>query len=181
MSARAPTPTRRRTASSSLTPRNSSPNGSANGWSKRREGGSRDRRSRTVGAVCLDATGLLAAATSTGGLDGQRPGRVGDSPLTGAGTWADERVAVSCAGQGETFIRAGAARLVAALVEHGATLEAAANAAMARSQVRGDGRLDRGRRAGKRRDADVDRRDASRRMAGRGKYRRRRCPNTIDA
>ncbi len=85
----------------------------------------------TVGAVCLDAAGLLAAATSTGGLHGQRPGRVGDSPLTGAGTWADRHVAVSCTGQGETFIRAGAARLVAGLVEHGATLEAAAQAAMA--------------------------------------------------
>jgi L-asparaginase / beta-aspartyl-peptidase len=84
----------------------------------------------TVGAVCLDATGLLAAATSTGGLNGQRPGRVGDSPLIGAGTWADERVAVSCTGQGETFIRAGAARLVAALVERGETLESAAAAAM---------------------------------------------------
>ena len=85
----------------------------------------------TVGAVCLDATGLLAAATSTGGLQGQRPGRVGDSPLIGAGTWADRHVAVSCTGQGETFIRAGAARLVAALVEHGATLDQAAQAAMA--------------------------------------------------
>jgi L-asparaginase / beta-aspartyl-peptidase len=85
----------------------------------------------TVGAVCLDATGLLAAATSTGGLHGQRPGRVGDSPLIGSGTWADRHVAVSCTGQGETFIRAGAARLVAALVEHGATLEPAAQAAMA--------------------------------------------------
>ncbi len=85
----------------------------------------------TVGAVCLDATGLLAAATSTGGLHGQRPGRVGDSPLIGSGTWADRHVAVSCTGQGETFIRAGAARLVAALVEHGAPLEAAAEAAMA--------------------------------------------------
>ena len=96
----------------------------------------------TVGAVCLDATGLLAAATSTGGLGGQRPGRVGDSPLIGAGTWADERVAVSCTGQGETFIRAGAARLVAALVERGETLESAANAAMqAVAQCGGTGGL----------------------------------------
>jgi isoaspartyl peptidase/L-asparaginase-like protein (Ntn-hydrolase superfamily) len=86
---------------------------------------------QTVGAVCLDETGLLAAATSTGGLHGQRPGRVGDSPLIGAGTWADGHVAVSCTGKGEAFIRAGAARLVAALVEHGHTLEAAAQAAMA--------------------------------------------------
>ncbi len=96
----------------------------------------------TVGAVCLDATGLLAAATSTGGLGGQRPGRVGDSPLIGAGTWADERVAVSCTGQGETFIRAGAARLVAALVERGETLQSAANAAMhAVAQCGGTGGL----------------------------------------
>jgi beta-aspartyl-peptidase (threonine type) len=96
----------------------------------------------TVGAVCLDATGLLAAATSTGGLGGQRPGRVGDSPLIGAGTWADERVAVSCTGQGETFIRAGAARLVAALVERGETLESAASAAMqAVAQCGGTGGL----------------------------------------
>jgi L-asparaginase / beta-aspartyl-peptidase len=86
---------------------------------------------QTVGAVCLDATGLLAAATSTGGLQGQRPGRVGDSPLIGAGTWADRYVAVSCTGQGEAFIRAGAARLVAALVEGGETLEAAAGRALA--------------------------------------------------
>jgi len=84
----------------------------------------------TVGAVCLDAAGLLAAATSTGGLQGQRPGRVGDSPLIGAGTWADNRVAVSCTGQGEAFIRAGAARLVAALVERGELLESAADAAL---------------------------------------------------
>jgi beta-aspartyl-peptidase (threonine type) len=84
----------------------------------------------TVGAVCLDASGRLSAATSTGGLSGQRPGRVGDSPLIGAGTWADRRVAVSCTGEGETFVRAGAARLVAALVEHGSTLESAAQAAM---------------------------------------------------
>jgi beta-aspartyl-peptidase (threonine type) len=85
----------------------------------------------TVGAVCLDATGLLAAATSTGGLTGQRRGRVGDSPLIGAGTWADRRVAVSCTGQGGAFIRAGAARLVAALTEHGHTLESAAHEALA--------------------------------------------------
>jgi L-asparaginase / beta-aspartyl-peptidase len=97
---------------------------------------------QTVGAVCLDEAGLLAAATSTGGLHGQRPGRVGDSPLIGAGTWADGYVAVSCTGKGESFIRAGAARLVAALVEHGATLEAAARAALAEvAKCGGDGGL----------------------------------------
>jgi L-asparaginase / beta-aspartyl-peptidase len=96
----------------------------------------------TVGAVCLDANGLLAAATSTGGLNGQRPGRVGDSPLIGAGNWADRHVAVSCTGQGEAFIRAGAARLVAALVEHASTLESAAQAALhAVAEVGGTGGL----------------------------------------
>jgi isoaspartyl peptidase/L-asparaginase-like protein (Ntn-hydrolase superfamily) len=80
----------------------------------------------TVGAVCLDADGMLAAATSTGGLQSQRPGRVGDSPVIGAGTWADRHVAVSCTGKGEAFVRAGAARLLGALVASGVALEAAA-------------------------------------------------------
>jgi len=80
----------------------------------------------TVGAVCLDGSGLLAAATSTGGRLGQRPGRVGDSPLIGAGTWADRAVAVSCTGAGEAFIRCGAARLLGALVAQGASVESAA-------------------------------------------------------
>ncbi len=70
----------------------------------------------TVGAVCRDAQGRLAAATSTGGISGQPPGRVGDSPLIGAGTWADDRVAVSCTGDGEAFVRAAAAHSVAALM-----------------------------------------------------------------
>ena len=73
----------------------------------------------TVGAVVLDDDGLLAAATSTGGTTGQLSGRVGDSPLIGAGTWADERVAVSATGDGEQIIRAAAAHRVAALVELG--------------------------------------------------------------
>jgi L-asparaginase / beta-aspartyl-peptidase len=80
----------------------------------------------TVGAVCLDAGGTLAAATSTGGRLGQRPGRVGDSPQIGAGTWADGSVAVSCTGAGESFIRCGAARLLGALVASGASIESAA-------------------------------------------------------
>jgi L-asparaginase / beta-aspartyl-peptidase len=85
----------------------------------------------TVGAVCLDKNGLVAAATSTGGRLGQRPGRVGDSPLIGAGTWADWHVAVSCTGAGESFIRAGAARLLGALLAHGARLNEAAERVMA--------------------------------------------------
>lgn len=72
----------------------------------------------TVGAVALDRDGLLAAATSTGGAPGRMPGRVGDSPLIGAGTWADERVAVSCSGQGEYFIRVGAASDVSARIRY---------------------------------------------------------------
>jgi beta-aspartyl-peptidase (threonine type) len=73
----------------------------------------------TVGAVCRDARGELAAATSTGGMRGQAPGRIGDSPLIVAGTWADRAVAVSCTGDGEVFIRVGVARLIAALVGSG--------------------------------------------------------------
>ena len=80
----------------------------------------------TVGAVCLDSAGALAAATSTGGRTGQPPGRVGDSPLIGAGTWADRHLATSCTGEGEAFIRAGAARLLSTLVERGEALDAAA-------------------------------------------------------
>ena len=72
----------------------------------------------TVGAVVLDDAGRLAAATSTGGVFGQRTGRVGDSPLIGAGTYANERVAVSATGDGEAIVRAVAAHSVAALVEH---------------------------------------------------------------
>jgi L-asparaginase / beta-aspartyl-peptidase len=72
----------------------------------------------TVGAVALDADGHLAAATSTGGVRGQLPGRVGDTPLIGSGTWADERVAVSCTGTGEQFIRAAAAHELSARVRH---------------------------------------------------------------
>jgi L-asparaginase / beta-aspartyl-peptidase len=84
----------------------------------------------TVGAVCLDADGTLAAATSTGGMRGQLPGRVGDSPLIGAGTWADQRAAISCTGDGEAFIRAGAARQVASLLAGGTPIEAAAEAVL---------------------------------------------------
>ncbi|MBV9620778.1 MAG: isoaspartyl peptidase/L-asparaginase [Gammaproteobacteria bacterium] len=81
----------------------------------------------TVGAVARDAAGNLAAATSTGGMTNKRPGRVGDSPIIGAGTYAKNGVcAVSATGHGEYFIRAVAAHHVCAAVEHrGLTLEAA--------------------------------------------------------
>ena len=80
-----------------------------------------DERSKfgTVGAVALDADGHLAAATSTGGVTNKLPGRVGDSPLVGAGTYANDRtVAVSCTGMGEAFIRALAAYDVSALIDY---------------------------------------------------------------
>lgn len=62
-------------------------------------------RHGTVGAVALDRAGRLAAATSTGGMTGKLPGRVGDTPLAGAGTWADATCAFSATGHGESFIR----------------------------------------------------------------------------
>ncbi|MGH9380628.1 MAG: isoaspartyl peptidase/L-asparaginase family protein [Thermoanaerobaculia bacterium] len=72
----------------------------------------------TVGAVALDRQGRLAAATSTGGLSGKLPGRVGDSPIPGAGNWADPRCAVSGTGTGEYFIRYNVARDVCFRFEH---------------------------------------------------------------
>lgn len=74
----------------------------------------------TVGAVALDRDGNIAAATSTGGLTNKRYGRVGDSPIIGAGTFADNAsCGVSCTGQGELFIRHGIAHALAARVEFG--------------------------------------------------------------
>jgi L-asparaginase / beta-aspartyl-peptidase len=83
----------------------------------------------TVGAVAVDAAGHVAAATSTGGLTGKKWGRVGDSPLIGAGTYADDRAAaVSCTGAGEFFIRLGVAHELAARVRlAGMTIEDAAD------------------------------------------------------
>jgi beta-aspartyl-peptidase (threonine type) len=74
--------------------------------SKRGRGATTERdRHGTVGAVALDAQGRLAAATSTGGYADKMPGRVGDSPIPGAGNYADSRVAVSGTGHGESFIK----------------------------------------------------------------------------
>src|SRR5690606_9557431 len=70
----------------------------------------------TVGALALDANGHLAAGTSTGGMTNKRYGRVGDSPIIGAGTWADARCAVSGTGWGEFYIRAAAAHEICARV-----------------------------------------------------------------
>jgi isoaspartyl peptidase/L-asparaginase-like protein (Ntn-hydrolase superfamily) len=73
----------------------------------------------TIGAVGLDAAGRLAAATSTGGILRKYKGRVGDSPLPGAGVYADVACAVSASGHGEAIMRAVAAHEVAAIVRHG--------------------------------------------------------------
>ena len=87
----------------------------------------------TVGAVCLDAAGGLAAATSTGGYAGKAPARVGDSAIVGAGTWAAAGTcAVSATGDGEAFMRVLFAHEVHARMRHGgAGLAAAAEAALA--------------------------------------------------
>ncbi|HEY1393214.1 MAG TPA: isoaspartyl peptidase/L-asparaginase [Methylibium sp.] len=79
----------------------------------------------TVGAVALDTQGRLAAATSTGGRTAKWAGRVGDTPVIGAGTWADERVAVSGTGHGEWFVRCAVAHDIAARMRHGASLSEA--------------------------------------------------------
>jgi L-asparaginase / beta-aspartyl-peptidase len=76
-------------------------------------------RHGTVGAVALDAAGNLAAATSTGGMTGKTPGRVGDCPVFGAGTWADGSCAISATGHGEFFIRYAAAHDIASRVRIG--------------------------------------------------------------
>lgn len=98
----------------------------------------------TVGAVALDAEGHLAAATSTGGMTGKRWGRIGDSPVIGAGTYAkDGQCAVSATGSGEYFIRESAARQVCDRVAwKGESLEDAAQATiMAVGAIGGDGGL----------------------------------------
>lgn len=92
-----------------------------------------DMKYGTVGAVAMDAEGHVAAATSTGGLTGKRWGRVGDSPLIGAGTYADDRAcAVSATGSGEFFIREGVAHEICARMRFkGETAKQAADVVMA--------------------------------------------------
>lgn len=93
----------------------------------------------TVGAVAMDMEGHVAAATSTGGLTGKRWGRIGDSPLIGAGTYADDRAcAVSATGAGEFFIRVGVAHEICARMRmDGESPQAAADAVMAEVQALG--------------------------------------------
>jgi len=92
-----------------------------------------DLKYGTVGAVAVDSAGHVAAGTSTGGLTGKRWGRIGDSPLIGAGTYADDRAcAVSATGAGEFFIRAGVAHEICARMRmKGEAAQVAADAAIA--------------------------------------------------
>jgi L-asparaginase / beta-aspartyl-peptidase len=98
-----------------------------------------DEKYGTVGAVALDSEGHVAAATSTGGIVDKRWGRIGDSPLIGAGTYADDRgCAVSATGTGETFIRAGVAHEICARVRlSGEKIVPAASAVMAEVKALG--------------------------------------------
>ena len=84
----------------------------------------------TVGCVCLDSHGDLAAATSTAGVFGKLFGRVGDTPIIGAGTWADKNLAVSCTGLGEFFIRAHVAAQAAFRHAGGSSLTDATDAVL---------------------------------------------------
>lgn len=89
-----------------------------------------NRSGGTVGAVARDASGTLAAATSTGGIVYKRSGRVGDTPIPGAGTWADRSAAISATGDGEAILRVALARGVAARVSAGMALRDAAIASL---------------------------------------------------
>ncbi|HEV7157864.1 MAG TPA: isoaspartyl peptidase/L-asparaginase [Caulobacteraceae bacterium] len=110
------------------------------GWGGRKSGA---LSTGTVGCVVRDASGGLAAATSTGGVFGKLHGRVGDSPIPGAGVWADGAAAVSCTGTGEMFLRAAVAAQVAHRVTYGGqSLAEAAAAALAEvGALGGDGGL----------------------------------------
>jgi L-asparaginase / beta-aspartyl-peptidase len=98
-----------------------------------------DLKYGTVGAVAMDQNGHVAAATSTGGLTGKRWGRIGDSPIIGAGTYADDRAcAVSATGAGEFFIREGVAHEICARVRFkGESLKTAADTVMAETKALG--------------------------------------------
>ncbi len=99
-----------------------------------------DHKFGTVGVVVLDQAGNLVAGTSTGGMTGKRWGRIGDSPVIGAGTYADNRsCAVSATGHGEYFIRYTVARDICARMQFGgATLEEAASIVVTEELVKAD-------------------------------------------
>lgn len=97
-----------------------------------------DSQLGTVGCVVVDSYGHLAAATSTGGLVNKMVGRIGDTPIIGAGTYANKLCAVSATGQGDAIIRATVARDVAALMEYeGLSLTEAADYVIEESAPKG--------------------------------------------
>ena len=101
-----------------------------------------ERKFGTVGAVALDMSGNIAAATSTGGMTAKRWGRVGDVPVIGAGTYASnaDGCAVSATGSGEYFIRATVARDICHGTANGQTLQQASDAEIAEvGRMGGDG------------------------------------------
>ena len=106
---------------------------------------SKDSKFGTVGAVACDKNGNIAAATSTGGMTNKRFGRIGDSPMIGAGNYANnETCAISCTGSGEFFIRGVVAYDVACLIEHkGYSLQQAADEVINKRilKIGGDGGL----------------------------------------
>jgi beta-aspartyl-peptidase (threonine type) len=113
-------------------------------WEAARRGGPAGSTHGTVGAAARDGAGHLAAATSTGGTSMKRPGRVGDTPLVGCGTYADDALAaVSCTGHGERIIQLTLARHAADLVAAGRSALAAAREAVAllAGRVQGTGGL----------------------------------------
>lgn len=95
----------------------------------------------TVGAIAVDSAGHLAAATSTGGVTGKYPGRVGDSAIIGGGTYADDRLgAASATGVGEPIMRIGLARLAVDLLTDGRPAEVACHQALDKLETRLDAR-----------------------------------------
>lgn len=100
-----------------------------------------EREHGTVGAVACDQEGRISAATSTGGSKGKLPGRVGDTPLIGCGTYADDGIAVSCTGNGECIIRMTLARLVAFLYEQGGSVRDAVGLALRQLQDKTGGEV----------------------------------------
>jgi beta-aspartyl-peptidase (threonine type) len=101
-----------------------------------------DRKHGTVGAVALDRHGNLVAGTSTGGITNKKHGRIGDSPIIGAGTYADNRTcAVSCTGEGEYFLRSLTAHRISDLMELGtmSLFDASREAIRTLSELGGEG------------------------------------------
>lgn len=101
----------------------------------------KDKKFGTVGAVACDSNGNIASATSTGGMTNKRFGRIGDSPLIGAGTYANNKTcAISCTGHGEIFIKAVAAYDVSCLMEYrGFSLQQACEEVVMKKLVKMEG------------------------------------------